>query len=231
MVPTWLQGHRGFFVNTADAALAIFLFFDFSMIDKQELRRLEKIKRSCLSAMPIDIGCAVDRALEVLRRIEKSAEYQNLIAVYYPFCDEMDTLPLIKALWRSGFNLCLPTMQGRAQPLKFSAYNPDSQLQRNKFGILEIVDRNEENLIPNILFVPLLAFDISGTRLGYGQGHYDVTIQKLRLAGGRAYAIGWAYEAQLWSGILPQEAHDQKLNMVITEKSLYDFNIEKQIYR
>jgi len=79
-----------------------------------------------------------------------------------------------------------------------------------------------EYITPEILIVPLLAFDRKGNRLGYGGGYYDATLEHLR-KDGNVIAAGFAYSQQAVLFNLPSEAHDQKLDWVITPQKIYDF--------
>ena len=108
----------------------------------------------------------------------------------------------------------VPVIRGKGQPLVFSRWEPDAALVEGPFGAM--VPEVEELMEPEILIVPLVAFDAGGARLGYGGGFYDRTLELLR--GRRAtLAIGFAYDGQE-AGALPLEETDQRLDMIVTER-------------
>ncbi len=140
------------------------------------------------------------------------------LAGYMPIRTEIDPLPAMAEASAYG-SVGVPVIQGEGQPLKFSRWEPDAPLKDGPFGaqIPEVDDFFE----PEILIVPLVAFDREGGRLGYGGGFYDRTLELLR--GKRAtLAIGFAYAAQEADG-LPLEATDQPLDMVVTEREVISF--------
>ena len=107
----------------------------------------------------------------------------------------------------------MPLIVGQGQPLQFSRWEPEAPLRDGPFGAR--VPAVEDLMEPEILIVPLVAFDLNGSRLGYGGGFYDRTLERLRRI--RAtLAIGFAYDAQQSDG-LPVDATDQPLDMIVTE--------------
>ncbi|MEZ5713913.1 MAG: 5-formyltetrahydrofolate cyclo-ligase [Paracoccaceae bacterium] len=107
----------------------------------------------------------------------------------------------------------VPVIEGKGKPLAFSRWTPEGPLREGPFGaqVPEVDDFFE----PEILIVPLVAFDRAGGRLGYGGGFYDRTLERLR-ARRATLAIGFAFAAQEAEG-LPLEPTDQPLDMVVTE--------------
>ena len=103
----------------------------------------------------------------------------------------------------------------------FRRYNFNQKLVKGKFNILEPSDDNEL-LIPDILFVPCLAFDNNGYRLGYGGGYYDKTFDYLIKNKKKFISVGYAFEGQKLSS-LPIDKYDIKLNYVMTEKNIYSY--------
>lgn len=197
---------------------------------KSELRKLAKESRARSFAAAPDLAAAIKRAVDLVKvKCDQSLKPNSHIAIYLPIRDEMPTTGLISALWQAGAALCLPHVTEDGRALKFYPLTPESPLRSNRFGIDEIDVRAESGasdilpeIFPGIIFVPLLAFDRSGARMGYGRGHYDATIKHLR-SFQDIITIGWAYDSQLWPHNLPTEKHDERLDMVITEKDLYIF--------
>jgi 5-formyltetrahydrofolate cyclo-ligase len=105
----------------------------------------------------------------------------SVVAGYHPMGDELDPRPLMAALAKRGARLCLPITPPRAsdEPLSFRAWTPGDPLIRSGFGVLEPTG-DTPNLEPDLLLVPLLAYDDAGGRLGWGAGHYDRTLRQLR---------------------------------------------------
>ncbi|MFN3537371.1 MAG: 5-formyltetrahydrofolate cyclo-ligase, partial [Brevundimonas sp.] len=124
--------------------------------------------------------------------------------------------PLARALIVHGLELALPVVVRRDAPLVFRRWRPGDPLELDQAGCPAPLDLAGE-VTPDLIMVPLLAFDASGGRLGQGGGYYDRTLEALR-AGGmpRIAAIGLAYAAQEMD-TLPLDAHDQPLDGVLTE--------------
>lgn len=113
----------------------------------------------------------------------------------------------------------VPVIQDAGLPLKFSRWEPDCPLKEGPFGAM--IPEADDFFEPEILIVPLVAFDRKGGRLGYGGGFYDRTLELLR--GKRAtLAIGFAYAVQEAEN-LPLEPTDQPLDMVVTEREVISF--------
>jgi 5-formyltetrahydrofolate cyclo-ligase len=110
----------------------------------------------------------------------------------------------------------VPVIIGAGQPLQFRAWDPDSAMIAGEFGAR--IPAAGDWMIPQIVIVPLVAFDRNGGRLGYGGGFYDRTLEKLR-ASQPTMAIGFAYAAQEDKN-LPLEATDQPLDLIVTEQGV-----------
>lgn len=137
------------------------------------------------------------------------------IAGYHPKGDEADVLPALSSLAAAGHATALPVVTGRAWPLVFRLWRPGHPLVPGAFRIMEPM--GDAPLVqPDIVLVPLLAFDQAGYRLGYGGGFYDRTLEVLR-AEAPTLAVGIGYAGQ---GVdkLPIDAYDQKLDWIVTEQ-------------
>jgi 5-formyltetrahydrofolate cyclo-ligase len=133
-----------------------------------------------------------------------------IIAGYWPMGEEMDPRPLMLALASRGHALALPVTPPRGQPLTFRAWAPGAALRAGPMGTSEPFAGDE--LRPDILLVPLLAFDRAGRRLGYGGGYYDRTLAALP----GAKAIGIAYAGQEMAEV-PAGPQDFRLPLIATE--------------
>ena len=109
----------------------------------------------------------------------------------------------------------------RGQPLAFRQWQSGDALVKRKWGILEPIDSRPANLTPDVLLLPLLAFDSAGWRLGYGGGFYDRTLAKLR-SRRPVLAIGLAFDQQEVDAV-PHSAYDERLDMILTPTGLRSF--------
>ncbi|MBK9082193.1 MAG: 5-formyltetrahydrofolate cyclo-ligase [Rhizobiales bacterium] len=141
-------------------------------------------------------------------------------SVFLPIRDEPDTRPLIAALVGAGVRVGLPVVVGRGEPLIFRAWAPGERLVAAPFGLSEPA-ADAPTIEPDLLFVPLAAFDRAGQRIGYGGGFYDRTLAALR-ARGRVTAVGVAFTVQQVD-FVPALATDEKLDMVATETGVVEF--------
>ncbi|MEL6576003.1 MAG: 5-formyltetrahydrofolate cyclo-ligase [Pseudomonadota bacterium] len=138
----------------------------------------------------------------------------TVVAGYRPIRTEIDPSPAMVALHEAGCRLAVPVIEGEGKPLSFRAWAPGCREVEGPFGA--VVPAEGDWLTPQVLIVPLVAFDSAGYRLGYGGGFYDRTLERLRAQDPDTRAIGFAYAAQELSA-LPLEPTDQQLDKVITE--------------
>jgi 5-formyltetrahydrofolate cyclo-ligase len=143
-----------------------------------------------------------------------------VVAGYSPIRNEIDPIPLMQALAAKGARLALPAVMARGKSLAFRAWSVDDRLILGPLGILEPSPAAAE-LIPDIVLVPLAAFDRAGHRIGYGAGHYDFTLAHLRKRKA-SLAVGLAFAAQEIPAV-PAAEHDVRLDLVLTENETIDF--------
>jgi 5-formyltetrahydrofolate cyclo-ligase len=155
------------------------------------------------------------QAAAILAEVLK-AEAGRVLSGYMPMRSEIDPLPAMAA--HQG-PVCVPVIEGKGLPLRFRAWTPGARMVEGAFKAL--IPAEGDWLVPEVLIVPLLAFDARGYRLGYGGGFYDRTLAGLR-AKGPVLAIGFAFAAQE-VGDLPVDAFDQRLDAVVTERGLRRF--------
>ncbi len=144
----------------------------------------------------------------------------TIVSGYSPIRSEIDPAPLMRKLEAQGARLALPAVLSRGKSLSFRAWSPDDRLMLGPLGILEPSPAAEE-LIPDVMLVPLAAFDRQGHRIGYGAGHYDFTLAHLRKAKA-IIAAGIAFSVQEIKAV-PALPHDVALDYVLTEKKVFDF--------
>ena len=147
------------------------------------------------------------------------------VAGYYPLRDEFDCRPLIQTLRLAGCPIGLPRIAGRTQPLAFHAWSPGTRLVSGTYGLREPAS-DAPAFTPDVILVPLLAFDARGERLGYGGGYYDRTLA----AHPAALAIGVAFDEQEMDR-LPSQAHDRPLDGVLTPSGLRDLGLSAKVLR
>jgi 5-formyltetrahydrofolate cyclo-ligase len=135
------------------------------------------------------------------------------IAGYYPVRYELDCLPLLQTLRASGFVIGLPKTECAPSSLAFRVWTPAVPLVPGPFGLSE-PDETAVEVTPELVFVPLLAFDSQGMRLGYGAGYYDAGLASLSRRA-KILAVGLAFDEQEFPR-LPREPHDVPLDFIGT---------------
>jgi len=141
----------------------------------------------------------------------------TVVSGFFPMKTELSLLPLMRALEKNGAQIALPRIAGRGHPLSMRAWKFGDPLVPGQWGIREPAPEAKE-IDPDILLVPFAAFDRHGYRVGYGAGYYDRTIAGLK-ARKKIVTIGFGLEAQEVDAC-PVEAHDEKLDFLMTEKGL-----------
>ncbi|MCV3272984.1 5-formyltetrahydrofolate cyclo-ligase [Roseobacter sinensis] len=136
---------------------------------------------------------------------------------YMPIRTEIDPRPAMAEAAAYG-PVGIPVILGDGQPLEFARWEPDMPLVAGAFGAL--IPEEKVVFEPEIVIVPLVAFDARGGRLGYGGGFYDRTLAQLR-AKRPTLAVGFAYAAQE-ADALPLEPTDQRLDFIVTETGMTD---------
>ena len=143
-----------------------------------------------------------------------------VVSGFSPMKTEINLIPLMRKLADAGAQLALPAIAGRGKPLIMRAWNFGDPFKAGQWGIREPVAGAPE-VAPDILIVPLAAFDRSGHRIGYGAGYYDLTINALRTKK-PVTAIGIAFAAQEIPQV-PATERDARLDLVLTEREAIDF--------
>ena len=137
------------------------------------------------------------------------------IGGYYPSNYEIDDLNILDLLEKKNFKVSLPIIKKDNQ-MNFHSWSRNDPLKINKFGIPEPV--SSKIFYPDILLVPLVAYDSSLNRLGYGGGYYDRYIEKIEKIK-KVTKIGLAFSFQKISSI-PINQYDKKLDFIVTEKEI-----------
>jgi 5-formyltetrahydrofolate cyclo-ligase len=146
-----------------------------------------------------------------------------IVSGFMPLKSEINPVPLMQKLAAAGARLALPVVCGRGKPLLMRAFAFGDPLASGVWGIREPKPDAPE-VMPDVLLVPLLAFDRAGNRVGYGAGYYDLTIASLR-AQRSVLAVGIAFAAQQIAQV-PATARDARLDLVLTEKEAIILNCD-----
>lgn len=142
-----------------------------------------------------------------------------IVSGYSSMKSEFNPVPLMRKLADAGAQLALPVVAGRGKPLTMRAWSFGEELGSGVWGIREPKPDAPE-VFPDILLVPLAAFDRHGHRIGYGAGYYDKTITRIR-AMKPTIAIGVAFAAQEIEKV-PATPFDARLDLVLTEREVID---------
>jgi 5-formyltetrahydrofolate cyclo-ligase len=182
---------------------------------KAELRREAIARRDALPPAQRQAAAEAIAAREFPLRVTPA----SIVSGFMPLKSEINPLPLMRKLAEKGARLALPVVAGRGKPLIMREWVFGEPLASGVWGIREPKSEAGE-VEPDILLVPLLAFDRAGHRIGYGAGYYDMTINRLR-ARKPVTAVGIAFAAQEIPKI-PTTPRDARLDLVLTEREIID---------
>jgi len=192
------------------------------MDDKDQMRRALAAQRSAHHKAH---GEAEAQALAEF--VSSNADKQlgaisdKIIAAYLPMGGELDPRPLMQALVKNGNSICLPVCINEDAPLVFRRYRQNDALLPDDMGIAA-PRATAQQVTPDIVLLPLLAFDGQGHRLGRGGGFYDRTLAELKKRGDCRF-IGLAFDMQMVDKC-PIAPHDEALHAVLTPSKRHDFN-------
>ena len=163
-------------------------------------------------------GMALAQSTSLVLTAARRSHPPRIASAYLPMRTEIDPLPLLGAIFSAGVSTALPVVPGKGVALHFRRWHPGDATVEAGFGTREpspaspLVD-------PDLLLVPLLAFDAEGYRLGYGGGYYDRTLARLRASPNAVTAIGIAFAEQEVDDV-PHLDYDQRLDGVLTPSGL-----------
>ena len=180
---------------------------------RKEAKRLRGIAVAAAPDAPQAVG---KRAAELL-----PAGQGEVVSGYWPIGSELDVIPLLRRFAAAGAVTALPVADAPGRPLRFLAWTPGQPVTAAGGGIM-VPAAGAPEVVPTVVLVPMLAFDRDGFRLGYGGGFYDRTLAGLR-ARGRVLAVGVAFAGQEME-TLPRDRYDQRLDMLLTERSTWRFS-------
>ncbi len=181
---------------------------------KTELRKAARERRRALASagFPAALAAHADAL---------GTKPGTIVGGYHALPDEADPALLLDALALRGYHIAFPRVAAKDRPLEYHRIPDGEVLAKGAYGIHEPLD-HWPRAVPDLLLVPLLAFDASGHRLGYGGGFYDRTLQALKAEKPMIRAVGIAYAGQQVD-FLPRGRHDYPLDAVLTEQGLKVF--------
>lgn len=183
---------------------------------KARLRREALARRDALA---LDLRARASRAIAERLGALVAEWGRPSVAGYAAIGSEADVLPVLDALGGAGAETALPVQSGEG--LMFLRWRHGEPLVAGRFGVREPA-ADAPVIIPQVLIVPMVAFDRNGHRLGYGKGHYDRAIAALAADGDAPRLVGAAFAVQEVDAI-PVEPHDAVLDMIVTEKETIVF--------
>ena len=145
-----------------------------------------------------------------------SKEKDLNISIYYPCSNEVNALKIFDSEYFKRFNFLLPIIE-KKNLMNFYKWKKNDILILNKYGVPEPI--KSKKIIPQIILVPILAFDKYKNRLGYGKGFYDRFLNKYMRANKKIITVGVAFSFQKHHK-LPINVKDYKLDYIITEKGI-----------
>jgi len=144
-----------------------------------------------------------------------------IIAGYYPANYEVNVLKFLEQAQKKRYKIALPAIDTSSK-MSFKLWNFNHPLYINKFGILE-PDRLNQKIKPDLILVPLVAFDKNLNRIGYGKGYYDRNLRKIKKTKKKIVSLGIAYSFQK-SEVIPVNKYDFKLDYIFTEQGIISSN-------
>ena len=185
---------------------------------KKNLRKILTEKRNLIKK-----NTNLEFNIEAFNQLTEQIKFNAIdcIGSFMSIRSEISTKQLNKTILEMKKKLAFPTIEKNLETLTFKTTNSHKSFKMGKFNIPEPTNNNNE-IIPQLFFVPCLGFDLEGFRIGYGGGFYDKTFAKLKQLNFVFYTVGFAYDDQKQNK-LPVDEFDYKLDFVLTEKQLYTF--------
>jgi len=183
--------------------------------EKALLREQARKHRTLTDTRDEDIEAATALFFDTIQPKEN-----QIIGAYWPKGREFDPTHILEQALKKDIKCALPKVENDSRILKFIHWSQDSKLTKGAYGIME--PETGEEVEPDILIVPMLAFDRKGYRLGQGGGYYDATLEHYR-AKKAIQAVGVAFASQAVLFTLPAEEHDQKMDWIITPQGITSF--------
>lgn len=188
--------------------------------EKQRLRRELSARR--LSLGRDEAEAAAKAAAQNLLKLE-AIDASPAVGIYWAHQGELSTAALFRGLRKAGKEVFLPRIEPQEDRLVFASFESEADLAPGAFGVLEPRGPSfrEARDLP-ALVIPGLAFDLAGSRIGWGKGYYDRVLR-----GYPGHRVGYAYDFQVMEA-LPRELHDEEVQVLVTEARSIELKTEKR---
>lgn len=174
------------------------------------------VRRAFVKEHPEADWRAGDRGKAMLQALFKGRKSTGVVAVYRSSGSEIDPRPLAECLLALGWSLALPASEEIDTVVTFRRWKPGDRLAPDAMGVASPLASAEE-VRPDVIVAPLIAFDRRGGRLGQGGGYYDRTVEAWRRTFEPPAYVGLAFSCQEVDHV-PFEDHDQRMDAILTEK-------------
>lgn len=190
---------------------------------KEELRKFFKSKRTQLSPQEISERSHQINQNFIDNLLDKiySKNSKKIFSLYFPSYHEVNTDVIAQHFYQNNICFSYPKITHRNHHLDFIVATKNQKLKPNIFFPKILEPQDQINVFPDVLILPLLAFDSNLSRLGMGGGFFDRTIEFLKKHNSEIITIALAYDFQRAETILPIENTDQKLDFIVTEKNIF----------
>ena len=185
---------------------------------KKELRKIQSVKRIEIHKQK---KICFNKKLFLLLSKKINFKDIEIVSSFFSINSEIRTNDLNDYLWSCGKRLSFPVVKEKDKVLIFREQKKNQSLVFGNYNVPEPSKINDE-VYPELIFVPCLAFDLKGYRLGYGGGYYDKTLYNFKKINHNYISVGFAYHDQQITKV-PTNKYDYKLDFVLTEKQLYTF--------
>lgn len=173
--------------------------------------RLRKEKIAARLALPDGEHARASAALESHLEGLLAPLPARMLAFCWPLRREFDCRPLVVRLLARGWRAAQPVVTAEAAPMVFRPWTPDTPMTADRHGIP--IPAGDQTVTPDVVLLPLVAFDPQGYRIGYGGGYFDRTLAAMSP---RPFAVGIGFEVARAESVRP-EAHDIRLDALVTE--------------
>ena len=150
--------------------------------------------------------------------LKNKIEFDNIM-IYQSFSSEVITGEFVQELYDTKKNVLIPHCDIETETMTATVYNFNKKQTANVYGISEFINPEFFEGVIDVIIVPGIAFDKSGNRIGFGKGYYDKFI---KIQNPKPFLIGLAYHEQIYSGIIPTDKNDVKMNVIITDKGIME---------
>lgn len=190
---------------------------------KKTLRKTFKEKRNSLSESTVTEKSEIIGENFIKNLLPKiySPDSHQTFSLYLATGKEVQTTTIATSFTQNNITFSYPKITNLTSPLEFIIYSDKQKFSPNQFFPSILEAENGEKILPNIIILPLLAFDHKLQRLGMGGGFFDRTIEFLKSKMSKIVTVGLAYELQRSDKILPCENTDLSLDFIVTEKSVF----------